>query len=169
MCQGSGRPAGRAQLEVADLEHSALGQLDPPGGGQDLVHLELVVVAGADEHPHLGALELLVGHRHPPPYRVEHPLVEQRVQPRLVALEFGQLVGIGAERVVAAPDHVPLELGDGVLAGEFAPPLLQRPVPAPATVGDHGNERLAGHVTAEDDHVGAVVARAVEKLAPARL
>ena len=46
--------------------------------------------------------------------------------------------------------HVPLERDDRVLAGELTTLLLERPVPALAAVVDDRDERLPGHVAAED-------------------
>ncbi len=124
---------------------------------------------GAHEHALGLAGQLLLGHLHPPLDGAQHVAVEQVVEPVGVGLELGQLFGRRAERVVPAPDHVLLERGDLVLAREVAALLLQRPVPALAAVVDHRDERLAGHVAAEDHDVGLVVRAGVQELAPARL
>ena len=109
--RGRVRPPRRRHLEAVDVDHAALGQLDPAGGGQDRVDLELVVVPGADEHGLRLAGELVVGHLHPPLDGAEHVAVEELVEPLGVGLELRQLVGRRAERVVPAPDHVLLERG----------------------------------------------------------
>ena len=140
-----------------------LGLLD------DRVDLELVVVPGTADAPHAGARESLVAERHPLRDRLEHLLVEEGVPAGLVPLELAQLVGIGAERVIAPLDHGVLERDDLLLGRHLATVLEQRRMPAAAAVGDHGNERLPGHVTAEDEHVGVVVLAGVQELPPAGL
>ena len=163
------RPPGRGHLEVAHLDHAALRQLDPLGRRQDVVDLELVVVAGAHEHALGLAGQLLLGHLHPPLDGAQHVAVEEVVEPVGVGLELGQLVGRRAERVVAAPDHVLLERRHLVLAVKLAALLLQRAVPALAALVDDRDERLAGHVASQDHDVGLVVRAGVQELAPARL
>src|SRR6476659_3139155 len=167
--RGHVRPACGCHLVVADLDDPPLGELDPARGREDVVDLELVVVPGAHEDALRVPGELLLGHRHPPLDRPEHLLVEEVVEPLGVGLELGELVRGRAKRVVAAPDHVLLEGRDGVLAGEVAALLLERPMPSLAAVVDDRDERLAGHVAAGDHHVGLVVRAGVQELAPARL
>src|SRR3954453_2903415 len=162
------RPAGRRQLEAAvDVDDLALGELHELGLADDVVDLELVVVAGADEAGDALAGELLVGQAHPALDRLEHVLLEERVPARLVLGELADLVGRGAERVVAAADYGLLKRLDRLLALELLAVLEQRRVPAPAAVVDDRHERLAGHVAAEDHDVGVVVRARVQELAPA--
>ena len=66
---------------------------------------------------------------------------------------------VGAERVVAAADDRVLERGDLVLGRHLVAVLEQRRVPVAAAVVDDRDERLAGHVAAEHEHVGLVVLR----------
>src|SRR5215210_2849959 len=110
-----------------------------PGGRDDLVDLELVVVARADEAFDAGTLQLLVGHLHPALDGSEHLRVKELVAEILVPLE---LVPVLEERRAPAPlpllddrherlaRHVAAEdhdLGFVVLAGvkEFPPAGLR--------------------------------------------
>src|SRR5215210_7008927 len=163
------RPPGRDHLEVAELDDLTLGEAHALGGGDDFIHLELVVVAGGDEALDVGAFELLVGHMHPALDSPEHLLIEELVAHVLVRLELAHLVRIGPERVVAASLDRVLELLYLVLALEFAPVLQERRVPAPFTFLDYGDERLARHVAAEDHDVRLVVLARIQELAPAGL
>src|SRR5215210_1905679 len=54
------RPPGRDHLEVAELDDLPLGKPHAFGGGDDLIDLELVVVAGADKALYPRPIELLV-------------------------------------------------------------------------------------------------------------
>src|SRR6266516_542539 len=87
----------------------------------------------------------------------------------LVVLQLTHLFGCRPERVVAAPNHGFLKGGDLVLADELFAILEQRGVPATIALVDDGDERLAGHVASEDDHVRLVMQAAVQELPPARL
>src|SRR5215211_725101 len=118
------RPPGRDHLEVAELDDLALGEPHALGVGDDLIDLELVIVAWADEALDVGTFELLVGHLHPALNRPQHLLVEELIAPILVRLELAHLVRVGAERVVAAPLDRVLELLYLVFALEF-PPVLE--------------------------------------------
>src|SRR5215213_8695703 len=118
------RPPGRDHLEIAELDDLALGEPHALGGGDDLIDLELVIVAWADEALDVGAFELLVGHLHPALNRPQHLLVEELIAQILVRLELAHLVRVGAERVVAAPLDRVLELFYLVFALEF-PPVLE--------------------------------------------
>src|SRR5215203_3867723 len=118
------RPPGRDHLEVAELDDLALGEPYALGGGDDLIDLELVIVAWADEALDVGAFELLVGHLHPALDRPQHLLVEELIAQILIRLELAHLVRVGAERVVAAPLDRVLELLYLVFALEF-PPVLE--------------------------------------------
>src|SRR5215217_8167221 len=118
------RPPGRDHLEVAELDDLALGEPHALGGGDDLIDLELVIVAWADEALDVGAFELLVGHLHPALDRPQHLLVEELIAQILIRLELAHLVRVGAERVVAAPLDRVLELLYLVFALEL-PPVLE--------------------------------------------
>src|SRR4029079_6292188 len=115
-----------------DVDDLALGEPDEPRLPDDVVDLELVVVARADVTRDALGVRLLVGERHPALDRLEHVLLEQRVPARLVVGELADLVGGRAERVVAAPDDRLLERPDRVLALELLAVLEQRRMPAPA-------------------------------------
>src|SRR5215208_1697483 len=117
-------PPCRDHLEVAELDDLALGEPHALGGGDDLIDLELVIVAWADEALDVGAFELLVGHLHPALNRPQHLLVEELIAQILVRLELTHLVRVGAERVIAAPLDRVLELLYLVFALEF-PPVLE--------------------------------------------
>src|SRR3954467_10808554 len=130
------RTAGRGELEApVHVDDLALGEPHVFRLADDVVDLELVVVAGADEARDALVVELLVGERHPALDGLEHVRLEQRVPARLVRGELAHLVGRRAERVVAAPDDRLLELADGVLALELPAVLEQRRVPAPPALG----------------------------------
>jgi hypothetical protein len=116
-----------------------------------------------------GLREALVGERHPPLHRGEHPLVKEVVEARLVGLELPELVRSRAKGVVAAPGHHVLEGMNLVLALELTPDLEEACMPPASPVVDDGDERLTGHVPAEDDDVRLVVLGAVQELAPTRL
>src|SRR5829696_5940276 len=118
------RPPGRDHLEVAELDDLALGEPYALGGGDDLIDLELVIVAWADEALDVGAFELLVGHLHPALDRPQHLLVEELIAQILIRLELAHLIRVGAERVVAAPLDRVLELLYLVFALEL-PPVLE--------------------------------------------
>src|SRR5215212_638099 len=118
------RPPCRDHLEVAELHNLALGKPHAFGGGDDLVDLELIIVARADEALDVGAFELLVGHLHPALDRPQHLLVKELIAPFLIRLELAHLVRVGAEGVVTAPLDRVLELLYLVLALE-GPPVLQ--------------------------------------------
>jgi hypothetical protein len=162
-------PSGRGHLEAVDLDDAPLRELDVLGLRDDRVDVELVVVPGTSERSDPGSLELLVGERHPALDGREHLLVEKAVGGLRVVLVLPQFVGIGAERVVAAPLDELLELRYLLLALEIVAVLEQCRVPASVAVVDDRDEGLAGHVAAEHDHVGLVVLPAVQKLAPAGL
>src|SRR5215211_4747998 len=163
------RPSGRDHLEVAELDDLTLGEPHALGVGDDLIHLELVVVAGRDEALDVGAFELLVGHVHPALDSAQHLLVEELVAHVLIRLELAHLVRIGPERVVATPLDRVLELLYLVLALELPAVLQERRVPAPFAFLDDGDERFARHVAAEDHDVRLVVLSRIQELAPAGL
>src|ERR671917_186532 len=163
------RPPRRDHLVAAELDDPSLGELDVVGRGDDLVDLELVVVAGAHEALDAGALELLVGHLHPALDGAEHLLVEELLAQLLVLPELGYLVRGGAERVVAAPPDRLLELLDLVLAAEVVAVLQELRLPAALALLDNRDERFARHVAAEDQDVRLVVLAGVQELLPADL
>src|SRR6266536_622565 len=163
------RPAARDHLVSVDLDDLTLGELDALRGADDVVDVELIVVAGADEAADVFAGELFIRHLHPPLDGLEHLLLEQPVPARLVLLQLPDPLRRRSERVVATPDHGLLEGRDRVLADELLAVLEQRRVPAFGAVVDDGDERLPGHVASENDHVRLVVLAAVQALAPARL
>src|SRR5919112_5859153 len=162
-------PSGRDHLEVTKLDYLALGEPHALGGGDDLINLELVVIAGADEALDVGAFELLAGHLHPALYGPQHLLVEELIAHLLVRLELAHLVRVGAEGVVAAPLDGVLELLYLVFALELPPVLEQRRMPAARSFLDYGDERFARHIATEDHDVRLVVLARVQELAPAGL
>ena len=167
--RGHVRPACRRHLVVADLDDPPLGELDPasrPRGSR----------RPRTGRRSRGTRRRAAAARRASPQPSPSSARPSRASPcgrgrraARVGLELGELVGRRAKRVVAAPDHVLLERGDRVLAGELAALLLERPMPALAAVVDDRDERLPGHVAAEDHHVGLVVRAGVQELAPARL
>src|SRR5215203_1739888 len=163
------RPPGRDHLEIVELDDLALGEPHALGRGDDLIDLELVVVAGADKALYPRPVEFLVGHLHPARDGSQHLLMEEFVPELLGRGELGHLVGVGAKRVVAAPHDRVLELLYLIFAFELAPVLEQRRVPAAWPFLDYGDERLARHVATEDHDLRLVVLARVQELAPAGL
>ncbi len=170
VCHGRAvRPAGRDHLEAVDVDDPSLRQLDEARALDDLVDLELVVVARAAEDTDAGARKALLGHPHPLVDRLEHLLLEQAVPVALVLRQLLEQHRVGAERVVAAADDPVLERGHLLLGRHVGADLEQRRVPVAVAVVDDRDEGLAGHVAAEHEHVGLVVLCGVEELAPAGL
>src|ERR687895_472730 len=123
-------PAGRRHLEAAHVHHPPLAGLDVPGSRDDLVDLELVVVAGTDEAAQVRAGDPLVGQRDPLLDPAEHQLVEELVRAPLVPRELVHLLRCGAKRVVAAPRDRLLEARHLLLALQLVTLLEERRVPA---------------------------------------
>src|SRR5829696_3801231 len=163
------RPPGRDHLVVAELDDLALGEPYAFGGGDDIIDLELVIVAWRHKALYIGAFELLVGHLHPALYGPQHLLVEELIAQILIRLELTHRVRVGAERVVAAPLDRVLELLYLVFALEYPPVLEQRRVPAVGSFLNYRDERLACHIATEDHDVRLVVLARVQELAPAGL
>src|SRR5918911_5287262 len=163
------RPPGRDHLEVAELDHLALGQPHALGRGDDLIDLELVVVARRNEAVYPRPFEFLVGHPHPALDGPEHLSVEELIPELLGGGELGHLVGVGAEGVVAAPHDRLLELFYLVFALELSSVLQKRRVPVVWPFLDYGDERLARHVAAKDHDLRLVVLARVQELPPAGL
>src|SRR5215210_6879201 len=137
------RPPGRYHLEVAELDDLALGEPHALGACDDLIDLELVVVARADEAINARPVELLVGHPHPALDGSQHLPVEELIPEFLGLCKLGHLVRIGAEGVITAPHDRILELFDLVLTLELAPIFEQRRVPVALAFFYYGDERLA--------------------------
>src|SRR5690606_8484721 len=96
------RPASAYHLEaIAKLDHTPFGQLDMASPAHDLAHLHGIVIARTDVTTQAGAVQSLVGQRHPLLNHVEHLLVEEGIDFCRVSFEFRQLFGGYPERVIA--------------------------------------------------------------------
>ena len=163
------RPTRGGELEAVEIDDAPFAEGDVLRLADDVVHFQLIIVSRADDTGDPRARQALVGQVHPLLDRLEHLLLEQPVPVRLVLVQGLHRFGVAPERVVAASDHRLLELAHLILAHELLAVFEQGRVPVLAAVVDDGDERLAGHVAAEDERVRLVVGAGVEELPPAGL
>ena len=164
-----GPAAGSQLVALGQVDDVALAELELRRGREDLVDVGAVVVAGADDAAHSDAGETLVGPGDPLLDGAAHLRMEELVELVGVAGELGPLVGSHDHGVVAVIADRALVERQRVGAVEIVAHVLHVERVLAAAVVDDGDDRLAGHVAAEDEDVGLVVLAGVDELAPAGL
>ena len=157
-------------LEAAvEIDDRAVRVLDHARAAQHLVDLEVVVVAAADQHPHAGAAEAVLGHVDPALDALEDQRVEQFLGLVLVTGVGLVLVRGGKERVLTGvADHGKQVVELGTFA-DLAFDAGEAGLVLAALGLDHGHDELPGDVAADHDRVALVVLRGGEELLPAPL
>jgi len=163
-------PAMAARLRPTDPQRiaRALAQLDVLGGGDHGVDLEDVVVGRRDDAADVSPAQPFVGEGHPALDASDHLVAKALVDQGAVCPHGLEFLPRHADRVVAAVGDSFLHRPDLALGGQDVVLLLEIELPARPR-RDDGNHRLARHVPAHDQDIGAVVTAGVDELAPADL
>ncbi len=123
---------------------------------EEVIHLETVIVAGGDVDPQPGAGQFPFGNLNPLLDNFERFRNKELVNPLGILAEFRDFIGIGQVRIIAAAADAFFHLRQ--LVGTFQDKILlqKRNLVKPPALLNDWNNRLAGHVAAQDEHVCSV-------------